>query len=119
MSKSKYKVTKGLAQVITTGEPVFVKGFGQRTDLFGDNETVATVIRPVVTQNGIEHKREEIPLEELETRHEQFKRNLEFDSFARGLQEEAEAKRYALPEKTKQFLQDAVAAKNLTPTIEG
>lgn len=118
MSKSKLKVQKGLAYVITTGEPVFVKGFGTTTNLFGDTETVAYVVRPVLTQlNGIEYRKEELPLEELETRYEQAKRNTEFEQsiatlrialeeHIKTLRIEAEEKRYALPQEMKKALTD-------------
>jgi hypothetical protein len=87
LSKSKYKVTKGLAQVITTGEPVFVTS----TD-----EQSAGVVRPVVTQNGVEYREETFPLEQLETRFEAAKRSVEFDGFLQDLREEAQNKRYSL-----------------------
>lgn len=131
MSKSKLKVQKGLAHVITTGEPVFVKGFGANTNLFGETEPIAYIIRPVLTQtNGIEYRKEEIPLEELETRYEQAKRNVEFEqsiaALRVGLEEhvktlriEADDKRFALPEQMKKALTDFQATNpSVNPKIK-
>ena len=114
MAKSKFKVTEGLAQLITTGEPVFVLGFSERRNQFEEVEKTAIVIRPVVTQNGIEHREETIPLDQLETRFEQAKRTIEFEAMktvefeqaVQKLREEAENKRYALPVGVKQLLEE-------------
>ena len=102
MAKSKFKVTKGLANAITTGEPVFVKRFYTDIDT---GEEYALIVRPVVTQNGIEHREEAIPTEQLETRYEQAKRALEFEQFVQAIREEAEQKRYALPTGIKKMLE--------------
>ena len=108
LTRSKFKVTEGLAQLITTGEPVYVRGFADAV-LNPESESpetikVAIVSRPVVTQNGIIHQEEEIPLVELETRFEQVKRNIEFEQYVQTLREEAEAKRYSLPAGVKEAL---------------
>ena len=96
MSKNKYKVEKGLARVLTTGEIVYVNEI---------NEDVASVVRPVVTQAyGIEHRIETFPVEQLETLHKSAKRSIEFDEFVQELRMEAEKKRYALPEQMKAVL---------------
>jgi hypothetical protein len=119
MSKSKYTVIAGLASVKTTGEPVFVKGFELRSNLFGDGqERVAIVIRPVVTQNGIDYRKEEIPVEELETRHEQVKRNIEFEQFVQTLRQESEAKRYALPTELREALEKNGQPPALNPSTK-
>ena len=77
MSKPKFKVTKGLAFVITTGEPVYVTG------LEGD---LATVTRGVGGENqGPTYIEETFPVEQLETRHEQIKRNMEYAEYAEEL----------------------------------
>ena len=105
MSKAKYTVKKGLAQIITTGEPVFVKGFTTRENLpFTEREDYAVIVRPVVTQNGIEYRGEEFPLEQLETRFEQAKRTVEFESFVQDLREDAANKRYVLSADSKAAL---------------
>ena len=105
MSKAKYTVKKGLAQIITTGEPVFVKGFTTRENLpFTEREDYAVIVRPVVTQNGIEYHEEEFPLEQLETRFEQAKRTVEFESFVQDLREDAANKRYVLSADSKAAL---------------
>ena len=105
MSKAIYTVKKGLAQIITTGEPVFVKGFTTRENPpFTEREDYAVIVRPVVTQNGIEYREEEFPLEQLETRFEQAKRTVEFESFVQDLREDAANKRYVLSADSKAAL---------------
>jgi hypothetical protein len=108
MSKAKYTVKKGLAQIITTGEPVFVKGFTTKefplTQATSETREYAIVTRPVVTQNGIEYREEEFPLDQLETRFEQAKRTVEFESFVQDLREEATNKRYVLSADSKAAL---------------
>lgn len=108
MSKAKYTVKKGLAQIITTGEPVFVKGFTTKafplTEATVEIREYAIITRPVVTQNGIEYREEEFPLEQLETRFEQAKRTVEFESFVQNLREDAANKRYVLSADSKAAL---------------
>lgn len=99
MSDSKYKVTKGLAQISITGEPVWVKSIGEDT---------AEVIRPIAGQNGIVYSDETLPLEILETRYKGAKRVIEFEDFVQTLRQEAEAKRYQLSPVTTSQLQNAL-----------
>ena len=99
MSESKYRVTKGLAQIITTGEPVYVLGF---------EGEYAIVTRPVATQNGIEHKEERFLLEQLETRNSQVKREFKLRNYVRALEEEAQQKMYQLPAPTAKELQKII-----------
>jgi hypothetical protein len=101
LSKSKSKVTTGLAFIKTTGEPVYVRDFDSRTDLFGQVIPEAVVVRGVVTQNGIVHQTERFDVEQLETSYDQTRRNaqrtVEFEETLQALREKAETKRYALP----------------------
>ena len=90
MSKPKFKVSKGLAFVITTGEPVYVQS------IEGNN---ALITRPITTDEGIVHQEETFSLEQLETRHEQIKRNLEYSEYAEELKMEIEEKLYNLSNK--------------------
>jgi hypothetical protein len=76
LSKPKFKVQNGLAFVITTGEPVYVINI--------DNGK-ADVVRPVTGDHGTSHVYEAFPLDQLETRHEQIKRNMEYAEYAEGL----------------------------------
>jgi hypothetical protein len=103
LAESKYKISKGLAHLVITGEPVFVN------DIYtmADGGEYANVVRPVVTQNGIEHRTETFPTAQLETRHKQAKRNIEYEQFIQSLREEAENKRYALTRGMKEALQSA------------
>jgi hypothetical protein len=88
MSRSFYKVTKGLAQVITTGEPVFVKEI---------NNDYATVVRAIITQNdGIIHREELFPIDQLETRFAMAKRNVDFEQFVNELRQEAAGKQFSM-----------------------
>ena len=103
MSRSKFKVGKGLAQVITTGEPVFVKEL--------DNEA-ATVVRAIVTPEGIVHREELFPVEQLETRFENAKRGVELEAYIMGLRREAEQKQFAMPDKMKAVLEQYKQNKN-------
>lgn len=107
MSRSKFKVTHGLAQVVTTAEPVFVNAV---------EDGVASITRPVVTPDGIVHLEEKFPLEQLETRYEEAKRKIELEEYVVSLRKEAEARVFALPEAMKSAL-EAAKAKRLT--IEG
>ncbi len=94
MSKAKYRVIPGaLAQITLTGEPVFVHAIDPEVE---GAERLAVITRPVVTQNGIEYRSEQVALELLETRFEQAKRTVEFENFVQDLREEANNKRYAL-----------------------
>lgn len=112
MSQSKFKVQKGLAYVITTGEPVYVKSFSAE-----GNQTAANVVRAIVGHNGIYHEHESFPVEQLETRFSQGKRNADYEKFLVPLKVEieqlvqseregAEAKRFALPDHIRQALQN-------------
>lgn len=96
MSKPTYKLTLGLAHVITTGEPVYITGI--HTD--GADE-YANFVRPVITQNGIEYRTETMHVAQLETPHAQIKRKLEFDEFVQDLQMKFQEKRYALSNSAK------------------
>jgi hypothetical protein len=88
MSRSYYKVTKGLAQVITTGEPVFIKEI---------NNDFATVVRAIITQNdGIIHREELFPLDQLETRFSMAKRNVEFEEFVGELRKDAANRQFSM-----------------------
>lgn len=96
LSKSRFKLTVGPAQVVTTGEPVFVKSFSE--------DNYANVVRPVPTSNGIEYRPARFPVEELETVFSAAKRKQELDDYLFELHQEAENKRYALPpEKARQL----------------
>lgn len=101
MSKSKRQIKKGINFIVTTGEPVFVQGFQSTKNLFGDDIQEAAVVRGVVTQNGIEHRLEYFPTEQLETAFVQAQRSAErtvqFEEMIQTLREKAESKRYALP----------------------
>ena len=81
MSKSKFKVQPGLAFVITTGEPVYVLNI---------TDGKADVVRPVTGEAGTRHEYEAFPLDQLETRHEQIKRNMEYAEYAEALRSEME-----------------------------
>lgn len=113
MSKSKSKITKGLAFVKTTGEPVYVLGFSERRDLFNNVIPVANVVIGTVTQDGIQHKVEDFDVDMLETRYDQVKRDAErtvlFEQLLQTLREKAEAKRFALPSGIKEAIQKAQA----------
>jgi hypothetical protein len=89
MSKSKYKITAGLHYVITTGEPVFVKAVG---------DGAAICRRPVVGQDGLRYVEESFPVEELETKYEQVRRNIDVDLMNMELRQEAEERLYKLQE---------------------
>jgi hypothetical protein len=114
-TKSKFKVTRGLAHIVTTGEPVFVTDFVNEQDEFGRTTTYAKVIRAVVTgTDGIQHREERFPLEQLETRFEQAKRGVEFEAYIQELREEQEKKRYAMPTGMKQALEDLASQRQAT-----
>lgn len=101
MTKAKYTVKPGLAQVITTGEPVLV------ITIFTDEitgEEQATVARPVVTQEGINHRTETYPISYLETRFDHAKRNVDMENFVQDLRDEAANKRFQLSEPVKTAL---------------
>ena len=100
LSKAKFTIKKGeLAQMKTTGEPVLVTALYQK-----DNEEYAIINRPVVTSEGIRHSQEEVPVPLLETRFEQAKRTVEFESFVQDLREDAANKRYVLSADSKAAL---------------
>ena len=102
MPKAKYTVKEGeIAQVSITGEPVFVHQIGPEPTV---GERLAVITRPVVTQNGIEYRTEQIDLVLLETRFEQAKRTVEFESFVQDLREDAANKRYVLSADSKAAL---------------
>ena len=97
MSRSKFRVAKGLAQVISTGEPVFVKDI--------DAES-ATVVRAIVTQNdGIVYREELFPIEQLETRFENAKRAVELEAYVVKLRRDAQEKEFNLPAQMKRALE--------------
>ena len=100
MARSKFKLPRnGIAQVIATGEPVFVKDYG--TEL-------ATVTRAIVTQNdGIIYRDELFPVNQLETRYAQAKRNVELEEYVVGLRKQAEARMFALPKQMRLALEQA------------
>jgi hypothetical protein len=89
MSKSKYKITAGLHYVITTGEPVFVRAV---------EDGSATVRRPVVGADGLRYDTEKFPVDELETKYEQVRRNIDVNVMNMELQQEAEERMYKLQE---------------------
>lgn len=89
MSKPIYKLTGGLAHVITTGEPVYINGFD-------DDLGVVFLTRPVVTQNGIEYRNETFPVDQLESPYAKAKRSLEFEEFVQDLHEKMQEKRFGL-----------------------
>ncbi len=102
MSKSKYTIKEGeIAQINITGEPVLVQSIGAEPL---DGNRLAVIIRPVVTQNGIEYRTEQIDFALLETRFEQAKRTVEFESFVQDLREDAANKRYVLSADSKAAL---------------
>lgn len=102
MSRAKYTVKEGeIAQVSITGEPVFVHQIGSEPTV---GERLAVITRPVVTQNGIEYRTEQIDFALLETRFEQAKRTVEFESFVQDLREDAANKRYVLSADSKAAL---------------
>jgi hypothetical protein len=92
LSISRYKVIPGLAQLIITGEPVFIKEIYEAVE----GKPCAKVVRAVVTQNGIVHQDEVYPVAQLETRYSAAKRNLELRSFLEHLQEKEANKQYEL-----------------------
>lgn len=93
MSKNKFTLTYGLAHIKVTGEPVYITHFGA-----GD----ASVIRPVVTQNGVEYRQDVFPISQLETPLAKVKRELQMQEDVRDLQEKLQEKRYRLsPAKVK------------------
>jgi hypothetical protein len=86
-----------LAQVISTGEPVFVK------DL---DEESATVIRAIVTQNdGIVYREELFPIEQLETRFENAKRGVELEAYVVKLRRDAQEREFNLSGQMKKALE--------------
>lgn len=87
MSKSKFKLTKGLAQHIVTGEPLFI------TSIDGDQ---ATTCRAKMAQSGLEYITETFPCDQLETRYNAAQRVIEFEMFLDELRAEASEKRYSL-----------------------
>jgi hypothetical protein len=105
LSKSKFRLTKGVALIQTTGEPLFVTGFTTKQNLYGESVEYANVIRPVATTNGIEYREDTFPCEQLETRHAQLKRNVELEEFVNTLREEANARRYSLSQALRQSLE--------------
>lgn len=109
MSKSKFKVQKGLNFIATTGEPVWVSGFGTRPTVDEQNETIAYITRGVVRPNGIDHVDEEFPYEQLETIYKRAEREVEIQEFVQTLREDAQNKRYTLPANMKEVLEQAKA----------
>lgn len=104
-SKSKFTIKPGqLAQMVTTGEPVLVKSIINGPSL---GESTATVIRPVVTREGIDHREEVYSLDMLETIFTKLKHDLDVDVFKVGLVEKFEGKRYALNGPQEKLLRDA------------
>lgn len=100
MSKARFTIKKGeLAQMKTTGEPVFITALYQK-----DNEEYAIINRPVITSEGVRHSQEDVSVELLETRFEQAKRNVEYENFVQDLRDEATNKRYALSTASREIL---------------
>lgn len=96
MSKSKYTLREGLAHIKITGEPVYITGF---------TENQASVIRPVVTRDGVDYRVEQFSAEQLETPLAKIKRELELQEAARDLQEKFQEKRYSLSKEQIKTLQ--------------
>lgn len=107
MANSKFKIQPNqLAFMRTTGEPVYVLSLSQPGD--GVNEVHATIVRPVVTPNGIEHNQENVLAALLQTRFKKACEDLVFEQFVESLRDEVERKRYALPAKMQQALTQAI-----------
>ena len=118
MSKSKFKIAKGLALVQITGEPVFVKKLVERENPFThEPEEVAEVVRAIVTSEGIVYRTDAFPTEELETRIAQAKRDIEFKVAANELVAAAEDKQYDLSKAQRKALE--TVADNPRVIMEG
>lgn len=97
MSKHKSKITKGPAQVVITGEPVYVKELFTLTDsTTGDSTPAARVIRAKVGTEGLVYINDQFPVEELETRLDYTKRQMEYEQAVDKLRYENEQERYSL-----------------------
>ena len=99
-----------MAQVILTGEPVYVWDIRAGDD----DQQLANITRPVVTPGGIEYRTEQLAMELLETAHAQAKRIVEMEGFFQELRMEAENKRFALSPAAKQVLREQQMNLNLS-----
>jgi hypothetical protein len=96
LSEKKYKLSTGIAYVITTGEPVFIKSI---------SGTVATVRRAIVGQNGLFYETEAFDTEELETPLKRDKRQIEQRAAAQEIIDQLEDKKFELPDNVRHALQ--------------
>ena len=120
MAKSKFKLGKGLAQIVITQEPVFIRSFTSRFNpLTDETEEAALVTRGVVTDNGIIYRQETFPIDELETIHEYAKRRVAFEQFVRELQFKSEEEAYSMNNAQLAAVKKVVAqAKGKEPALD-
>jgi hypothetical protein len=87
MPDSKYKISRGLANIVITGEPVFVEEI---------KNGIAYVTRVISVTPGMEYGPGQFPVDQLETIFKRGKREIELNEFMRDLQEKAQNDRYKL-----------------------
>lgn len=107
MSKSVYKLRRGLAHVTITGEPVYINDIQDGT---------ANVTRPIVdphTGTVVRYVEDTLPTTLLETPQGKIRRSLLLEDFARKLMARMEDRRWSLTPSQLATIESAAKSKQM------